>query len=172
MGTDGNQIVHSYWQNEWPQEQLCIISLGRKRLWQKDSRGVLGKKKWGFILVQQSITGLLPKPFHVTVTLGRTKRVAGRKKMINRSWKAKLDMSQARTGRNRTNKGQNRINQLNKQAELWKKLLSFLFLNVFWKTRAQPSNSETGGLKDEWPKGFYNNLCSSFDFSSGHLLGT
>lgn len=81
--------------------------------------------------MQQSITGLLPKPFHVTVTLGRTKRVAGRKKMINRSWKAKLDMSQARTGRNRTNKGQNRINQLNKQAELWKKLLSFLFLNVF-----------------------------------------
>lgn len=136
MGTDGNQIVHSYWQNEWPQEQFCIISLGRKRLWQKDSQGVLGKNKWGFILVQQSITRLLPKPFHVTVTLDRTKRVASRKKMINRSWKAKLDISQARSGRNRTKKGQNRRIQLSKQVELWKKTLYFFYWNIFWKTRA------------------------------------
>lgn len=83
--------------------------------------------------MQQSITRLLPKPFHVTVTLERTKRVAGGKKMINRSWKAKLGISQARTGRNRTKKGQNRINQLNKQAELWKKILSSFLLERILK---------------------------------------
>lgn len=54
-----------------------------KKLWQKDSQGVLGKKKWGFILGQQSITRLLPKSFHVTVALESTKRVARRKKTIN-----------------------------------------------------------------------------------------
>jgi len=59
--------------------------------------------------------------------------MAGRKKIINRSWKTKLDISQTITGRNRTKKGPNRINQLNKRAELWKKILYLFSVGMYFE---------------------------------------
>lgn len=117
---------------EWMATRVILYNLlGEKRAVVKGFPGSPGeKKKWGFILVQQSITRLLPKPFHVTVTLGRTKRVASRKKMINRSWKAKLGISQARNGRNRTKKCPTWRIQFCKQVELWNKTDQTVFIAI------------------------------------------